>query len=254
MSTRVLVLAHRAGRGGRRGDAGRGRRRRERRPAGGRARAARGPAAARPPGRPRPTSTRCGCRSPPAATGWRTSTTCWTGSAPSSPSGTPGSPSWRRALRGRAGRPRRRPRAAAAGCRPEAQPRRGAGERVTRRRRGRAPDGLLRCPWGAVHRGLRGLPRQEWGRPVHGDDALFERLCLEAFQSGLSWITILRRREGFRTAFAGFKIDAGGGVHRRRPGAAARRPGHHPQPRQDRRDARQRARARPTGPRASWTR
>nr|WP_223187754.1 DNA-3-methyladenine glycosylase I [Streptomyces sp. CBMA29] len=48
----------------------------------------------------------------------------------------------------------------------------------------------------------------EWGRPVHGDDALFERTCLEAFQSGLSWITILRRREGFRAAFDGFKIDA----------------------------------------------
>ncbi|MCY1653493.1 DNA-3-methyladenine glycosylase I [[Kitasatospora] papulosa] len=48
----------------------------------------------------------------------------------------------------------------------------------------------------------------EWGRPVHGDDALFERLCLEAFQSGLSWLTILRRREGFRSAFAGFRIPA----------------------------------------------
>ncbi|WUT08373.1 DNA-3-methyladenine glycosylase I [Streptomyces sp. NBC_00704] len=47
---------------------------------------------------------------------------------------------------------------------------------------------------------------EEWGRPVHGDDALFERLSLEAFQSGLSWITILRRRAGFRAAFAGFEI------------------------------------------------
>jgi DNA-3-methyladenine glycosylase I len=47
----------------------------------------------------------------------------------------------------------------------------------------------------------------EWGRPVHGDQALFERICLEAFQSGLSWITILRRREGFRRAFDGFAID-----------------------------------------------
>ncbi len=49
---------------------------------------------------------------------------------------------------------------------------------------------------------------EEWGRPVHGDDALFERVSLEAFQSGLSWITILRRREGFRAAFSGFKIAA----------------------------------------------
>ncbi|KAK1186231.1 DNA-3-methyladenine glycosylase I [Streptomyces sp. NBS 14/10] len=48
----------------------------------------------------------------------------------------------------------------------------------------------------------------EWGRPVHGDDPLFERISLEAFQSGLSWLTILRRREGFRAAFAGFKIAA----------------------------------------------
>ncbi|WP_069114502.1 DNA-3-methyladenine glycosylase I [Jiangella alba] len=44
----------------------------------------------------------------------------------------------------------------------------------------------------------------EWGRPVHGDVALFERLTLEAFQSGLSWLTILRKRDGFRAAFAGF--------------------------------------------------
>src|SRR5665811_2321512 len=48
----------------------------------------------------------------------------------------------------------------------------------------------------------------EWGRPVRGDDALFERLCLEAFQSGLSWLTILRKREAFRAAFASFEIAA----------------------------------------------
>ena len=49
---------------------------------------------------------------------------------------------------------------------------------------------------------------EEWGRPVSGDDALYERLCLEAFQSGLSWLTILRKRESFRKAFAGFRIAA----------------------------------------------
>jgi DNA-3-methyladenine glycosylase I len=49
---------------------------------------------------------------------------------------------------------------------------------------------------------------EEWGTPLRGDDALFERLCLEAFQSGLSWITILRKRPAFRAAFAGFSIDA----------------------------------------------
>ncbi|MEV8525925.1 DNA-3-methyladenine glycosylase I [Streptomyces sp. NPDC052000] len=70
------------------------------------------------------------------------------------------------------------------------------------------PDGRLRCPWGLSTPDYVTYHDTEWGRPVHGDDALFERLCLEAFQSGLSWITILRRREGFRRAFADFKIPA----------------------------------------------
>ncbi|KPI26256.1 DNA-3-methyladenine glycosylase I [Actinobacteria bacterium OK074] len=68
------------------------------------------------------------------------------------------------------------------------------------------PDGVLRCPWALSTADYVTYHDEEWGRPVHGDDALFERLSLEAFQSGLSWITILRRREGFRTAFGGFKI------------------------------------------------
>ncbi|WP_055698842.1 MULTISPECIES: DNA-3-methyladenine glycosylase I [Streptomyces] len=68
------------------------------------------------------------------------------------------------------------------------------------------PDGALRCPWGLSTEDYVAYHDEEWGRPVHGDDALYERLCLEAFQSGLSWITILRRREGFRAAFADFKI------------------------------------------------
>ncbi|WP_329136137.1 DNA-3-methyladenine glycosylase I [Streptomyces sp. NBC_01476] len=68
-------------------------------------------------------------------------------------------------------------------------------------------DGLARCPWGLSAPDYIAYHDQEWGRPVHGDDALFERICLEAFQSGLSWITILRRRESFRAAFGGFKID-----------------------------------------------
>ncbi|MFF9015882.1 DNA-3-methyladenine glycosylase I [Streptomyces sp. NPDC014870] len=70
------------------------------------------------------------------------------------------------------------------------------------------PDGRLRCPWGLSTEDYVAYHDEEWGRPVHGDDALFERLCLEAFQSGLSWITILRRREGFRSAFADFSIAA----------------------------------------------
>ncbi|MEU1675404.1 DNA-3-methyladenine glycosylase I [Streptomyces telluris] len=70
-------------------------------------------------------------------------------------------------------------------------------------------DGLHRCPWGLEAETMadyRVYHDTEWGRPVRGDDALYERMCLEAFQSGLSWLTILRRREGFRAAFAGFSI------------------------------------------------
>ncbi|GAA2471242.1 DNA-3-methyladenine glycosylase I [Streptomyces thermolineatus] len=69
-------------------------------------------------------------------------------------------------------------------------------------------DGLLRCPWGATAEDYAAYHDHEWGRTVRGDDALYERLCLEAFQSGLSWLTILRRREGFRAAFAGFSARA----------------------------------------------
>jgi DNA-3-methyladenine glycosylase I len=69
------------------------------------------------------------------------------------------------------------------------------------------PDGLARCPWGLSTPDYVAYHDTEWGRPVHGDDALFERICLEAFQSGLSWLTILRRREGFRAAFAGFRVE-----------------------------------------------
>ncbi|MER6390316.1 DNA-3-methyladenine glycosylase I [Streptomyces sp. NPDC059382] len=70
------------------------------------------------------------------------------------------------------------------------------------------PDGDPRCPWAVSTEDYLAYHDTEWGRPVHGDDALYERLCLEAFQSGLSWITILRRREGFRKAFADFEIAA----------------------------------------------
>ncbi|MET8831148.1 DNA-3-methyladenine glycosylase I [Streptomyces sp. NPDC004610] len=67
-------------------------------------------------------------------------------------------------------------------------------------------DGALRCPWALSTPDYVAYHDEEWGRPVHGDEALFERLSLEAFQSGLSWITILRRRPGFRAAFADFRI------------------------------------------------
>ncbi|MFJ8818466.1 DNA-3-methyladenine glycosylase I [Amycolatopsis thermoflava] len=65
-------------------------------------------------------------------------------------------------------------------------------------------DGVSRCPWGNSAPDYAEYHDTEWGVPLRGQDALYERLCLEAFQSGLSWITILRKREGFRNAFAGF--------------------------------------------------
>jgi DNA-3-methyladenine glycosylase I len=70
------------------------------------------------------------------------------------------------------------------------------------------PDGKPRCPWGLSAPEYVAYHDDEWGRPVHGDQAIFERLCLEAFQSGLSWLTILRKRENFRKAFAQFDIRA----------------------------------------------
>jgi DNA-3-methyladenine glycosylase I len=67
-------------------------------------------------------------------------------------------------------------------------------------------DGLARCRWGARSSDYATYHDGEWGRPVRDDDALFERLTLEAFQSGLSWLTILRKREAFRAAFDGFAV------------------------------------------------
>ncbi len=67
-------------------------------------------------------------------------------------------------------------------------------------------DGLARCAWGTSNPDYQRYHDQEWGRPVHGEAALYERFTLEAFQSGLSWLTILRKREGFRAAFANFEI------------------------------------------------
>ncbi|MEV6324817.1 DNA-3-methyladenine glycosylase I [Nocardia sp. NPDC051787] len=70
-----------------------------------------------------------------------------------------------------------------------------------------ADDGLVRCAWPLETQLYRDYHDYEWGKPLHGNDALFERLCLEAFQSGLSWLTILRKRPAFRSAFAGFSIE-----------------------------------------------
>jgi DNA-3-methyladenine glycosylase I len=68
------------------------------------------------------------------------------------------------------------------------------------------PDGKPRCPW-ALGTDYIGYHDDEWGRPLHGEAELFERLTLEAFQSGLSWLTILRKRENFRRAFDRFEIE-----------------------------------------------
>jgi DNA-3-methyladenine glycosylase I len=68
-------------------------------------------------------------------------------------------------------------------------------------------DGLARCPWAGSTPDYLDYHDTEWGVPVHGEGALFERITLEAFQSGLSWLTILRKREAFRAAFAGFDAE-----------------------------------------------
>ena len=69
------------------------------------------------------------------------------------------------------------------------------------------PDGTARCGWCGDDPLYRAYHDDEWGREKRGDDALFELLSLEGFQAGLSWLTILRKREGFRQAFAEFSIE-----------------------------------------------
>jgi DNA-3-methyladenine glycosylase I len=69
-------------------------------------------------------------------------------------------------------------------------------------------DGTSRCAWVGQDAEYTRYHDEEWGTPLHGDRALFEKLSLEGFQAGLSWITILRRRPGFREAFHGFDLEA----------------------------------------------
>lgn len=68
-------------------------------------------------------------------------------------------------------------------------------------------DGHLRCWWHGSHEDYQHYHDHEWGFPVYDDRRLFEKICLEGFQSGLSWLTILRKRENFRRAFAGFDFE-----------------------------------------------
>jgi len=69
------------------------------------------------------------------------------------------------------------------------------------------PDGTLRCAWGNSDELYRSYHDREWGRPMASDHRLFEKICLEGFQSGLTWLTILRKRENFRAAFDGFDFE-----------------------------------------------
>jgi DNA-3-methyladenine glycosylase I len=69
------------------------------------------------------------------------------------------------------------------------------------------PDGRERCWWGVSTPDYMAYHDEEWGRPVTDERGIYEKLTLEAFQSGLSWLTILRKRENFRAAFAGFEIE-----------------------------------------------
>jgi DNA-3-methyladenine glycosylase I len=71
----------------------------------------------------------------------------------------------------------------------------------------RGDDGVSRCWWADSAPEYRDYHDNEWGLPVADDVALFEKLCLEGFQAGLSWLTILRKREAFRRAFAGFDFE-----------------------------------------------
>ena len=69
------------------------------------------------------------------------------------------------------------------------------------------PDGKIRCPWPGVDPLYVAYHDQDWGVPEYDDRALFEKLVLDGFQAGLSWITILRKREHFRTVFDGFDVE-----------------------------------------------
>jgi DNA-3-methyladenine glycosylase I len=68
-------------------------------------------------------------------------------------------------------------------------------------------DGVARCPWAGPPGTMRDYHDTEWGVPVHGEHALFERLCLEGFQAGQTWSTILNKRDRFREVFHGFDVD-----------------------------------------------
>ena len=104
----------------------------------------------------------------------------------------------------------------------------------------RGDDGRLRCPWAGSTADYQAYHDDEWGRPVVDDVRLYEKLCLEGFQSGLSWLTILRKREGFRQAFAGFEPEKVAGFDDGDIARLLERRRHRPPPGQDRGGHRQR--------------
>lgn len=89
----------------------------------------------------------------------------------------------------------------------------------------RGEDGVARCGWCGADPGYRAYHDAEWGMPVAADARLFEKLCLEGFQAGLSWLTILRKRTHFRRAFRSFEIDAVARMGARDVGRLLRDPG-----------------------------
>ncbi len=91
-----------------------------------------------------------------------------------------------------------------------------------------------RCPWSLGDPLMTAYHDTEWGVPVHDDRLLFEFLILEGAQAGLSWLTILKRRESYREAFAGFDPEAVARFGPRQVEALMANPGRHPQPAQDR--------------------
>ena len=113
----------------------------------------------------------------------------------------------------------------------------------------RGDDGVVRCSWAGDDPLYRRYHDEEWGFPVADDRRLFEKICLEGFQSGLSWLTILRKRESFRAAFCGFDAARVARFRARRRRAPAEGRRDRPAPRQDRVDGQQRpARARAARP------
>ena len=115
------------------------------------------------------------------------------------------------------------------------------------------PDGLHRCPWPGQDPFYVAYHDDEWGVPEYDDRALYEKLMLDGFQAGLSWITILRKRENFRSAFDGFRAGKDRALHAKENRAADAGRRHRAQPHEDRGRGRFRARlARRDGKRSGF--